>query len=152
MKVDTKIQAETRARVLAWAEELFGANAAHTNDGLGARVHFGSSFVELSVSAVGDTEAVVIARAPVVTGSAINADLLRYLLRKNCDTRFGAFGVDDTGEIELRYAIVGSTCQKAELRAALQYLMLAADLADDEIIARWGGVRARDLGHPAPGG
>jgi hypothetical protein len=144
MDSPTRVQKEVYDRVAAWTVELFTAAAKPIEGRDGYRVAFGSAFVELTVGPVGDSEAVVVARAPVVSGASLTPDLLRYLLRKNCDTRFGAFGVGDDGDIELRYSIVGTTCQKAELRAAVQYLMLAADLCDDEIVARWGGLRARD--------
>ena len=61
--------------------------------------------------------------------AGLTPDLMAYLLRKNCETRFGAFGVSEAGDIELRYSLVGSTSQKEELRASVQYLMLAADFS-----------------------
>jgi hypothetical protein len=150
MKLETSVQEEVFRRVAGWAVELFGAAAKPHPDGARMRIEFGSSFVDVSVSPVGDKEAVVVARAPVVAGASITPELMRYLLSKNTASRFGAFGIADDGEIELRYALVGTTCQKAELRASLQYVMLAADLADDEIVKRWGGIRARDRNSLAP--
>ena len=138
------LQEQVHQRVAAWTKELFGEAATPLPDDARYRVRFGSAFVDVSVAPWGDKEAIVVARAPVVAGAAVDAELMRHLLHKNCETRFGAFGIGDDGEIELRYAIVGSTCQKEELKASVQYLMLAADLSDDEIVRRWGGLRARD--------
>jgi Putative bacterial sensory transduction regulator len=126
-------------------KELFGTTVEPGDDGLAYRVHFGSASVYISVSPWGDNEAVILARAPVVSGTDLTPELMSYLLRKNCETRFGAFGISESGDIELRYSLVGSTCQKEELRASVRYLMLAADLCDDEIVARWGGRRALDV-------
>ena len=69
---------------------------------------------------------------------------MRHLLERNCEARFGAFGVTRGGEIEFRHSIVGSACQKEELKASVQYVMLTADLSDDEIVKKWGGRRATD--------
>jgi hypothetical protein len=146
MEFQSRVEEEVHGRVTAWIAKLFGASAKPTQDARAHRVSFGSAFVEVSVATWGDKEAVVVARAPVVSGTDVTPDLMRYLLRKNADTRFGAFAITDAGDIELRYAMVGSTCQEGELRAAVQYLMLAADLCDDEIVSRWGGLRARDRG------
>ena len=141
-----RIQEACGARVAAWMKELFGAKLSTLEEGRGHRVRFGSAWVDVSVSAWGEAEAVITASAPVVSGATLGLDLMAYLLRKNCETRFGAFGVSEAGDIELRYSLVGSTAQREELRASVQYLMLAADLCDDEIVARWGGRRAADGG------
>ncbi len=146
MEPETRAQEECRERIAGWTKELFGAKVTARDDGRGYRVRFGSASVDVSVSAWGAGEAVVLASAPVVSGAALTPELMAYLLRKNCDTRLGAFGIAENGDVELRYSLVGSTCQREELRASLQYLMLAADLCDDEIVARWGGRRAVDGG------
>jgi hypothetical protein len=146
MELQSRVAQEVHARVAFWIAKLFGDSAKLCNGGGAYRIHFGSAFVEVSVTPWGDKEAVVVARAPVVSATDVTPELMHYLLRKNADTRFGAFAIGDSGDIELRYSIVGSTCQEQELRASVQYLMLAADLCDDEIVARWGGLRARDRG------
>jgi len=135
---------EVDGRVGAWLQELFGKSVSPAEGGAGYRVRFGSALVEVSVSPLGDAEAVIVARAPVVVGADVNAELMRHLLERNCDARFGAFGVTRGGEIEFRHSIVGSACQKEELKASVQYVMLTADLADDEIVKKWGGRRASD--------
>ena len=135
---------DVHARVGVWLAELFGASATSADGGAGYRVRFGSALVEVTVSPLGDAEAVIVARAPVVEGADVTAELMRHLLARNCEARFGAFGVTRDGAIEFRHSIVGSACQKEELKASVQYVMLTADLADDEIVGKWGGRRASD--------
>lgn len=144
MEQESQVVAEVRERMAAWMQEIFGTMARPRQDGAGLRVHFGSAFVDVSVSGWGANEAVVLTSAEVVSGAELTPELLRWLLDKNCEMRFGAYGITPSGDIEFRHAIVGSTCQKEELKASVQYVMLVADLADDQIVARWGGKRAVD--------
>ena len=131
-------------------QELFGERVKSYDDGRGYRLHFGSAAVDVLVSAWGDSESIIVARivarATVVRGALMTPELMKYLLNKNSEIRFAAFSVDKDGDIEARHAIVGSTCQKEELKASVQQVMLVADLCDDEIVARWGGLRALDRG------
>jgi hypothetical protein len=144
MEFENQVQKEVCERVCAWMRDLFGPRAAPRDDGLGCRALFGSAAVDVSVCPWGENEAVILARASVVSGATMNAELLRYLLDKNCEVRFGAFGVDKNGDIVFQHAIVGSTCQKEELKASVQQVMLVADLCDEQIVAMWGGRRAID--------
>jgi len=134
---------EVHARVGAWLAEMFGSASP---EGAGYWVRFGSALVEVTVSPLGDAEAVIVARAPVVEGATVTPELMRHLLERNCEARFGAFCLTREGGIEFRHSIVGSACQKEELKASVQYVMLTADLSDDEIVKRWGGRRASDRG------
>jgi hypothetical protein len=70
--------------------------------------------------------------------------VLHYLLRENDQMRFGAFGIDDANDIFFEYSIVGSTCDRAELKAAVSAVAFTADEYDDQIAGRWGGDRAID--------
>jgi len=144
MDFESQIQKDVHERVGLWMKEIFGERAAPLESGPGYRGHFGSASIEVSVSPWGDNEAVILARAVVVSGATINAELMRYLLDKNCEVRFGAFGIDKNGDIVFQHAIVGSACQKEELKASVQGVMLVADLSDEDIVARWGGRRAID--------
>jgi len=69
---------------------------------------------------------------------------MQFLLRKNDDMRFGAFGLDRDMDIFFEHTIVGSTCDKEELRATVMAVLQTADKYDDEIVAKWGGERAVD--------
>jgi hypothetical protein len=144
MTLQSRVQQEVHGRVGTWLTELFGGAARPREGGAGYEVRFGSALAEVSVAALGEGEAVIVVRAAVVKGASVSAELMSHLLGRNCETRFGAFGVNAAGEIEYRHSILGSTCQKEEVKASVQYVMLVADLADDEIVKRWGGRRALD--------
>lgn len=72
------------------------------------------------------------------------ADLQSHLLRENAEMRFGAFSVNDAGDILFEHTIVGSTCDPNELEASVHAVLAAADNYDDQIVQRWGGERALD--------
>jgi hypothetical protein len=69
---------------------------------------------------------------------------MQFLLRKNGSMMIGAFGLDDDNNIVLDYTLMGLTCDKPELRAAVLGVLKTADDLDDEIVAKWGGQRAID--------
>ena len=108
------------------------------------RICIGSAFAVLNVYPWKEDDAVVNTRSYVVTGVELTPDLLYYLLRENDDMRFGAFGIDEDNDIYFEYAIVGSTCDKPELKAAVGAVAATADEYDDLIVERWGGARAVD--------
>lgn len=76
----------------------------------------------------------------------MNAELMKFLLRENDRMRFGAYGLDEDEDIFFEHTIVGSTCDKEELKASVVAVVMTADDADDKIIAKWGGQRAVDRG------
>jgi hypothetical protein len=136
---------DTQARIELWMRELFGTIVQDpTGDGV-IRVKVGSAVTETSLASWGDGDHVVSTRARVAIGTDLAPELLRYLLRRNDDVRFGAFGLDADGVIFYRHAIVASTCDREELRASVTSVALVADRYDDEIVKRWGGSRAGDL-------
>lgn len=131
-------------KVAGMLKEVFGEMARPREDGPAFTVHYGSAFVNVSVDAWGDDDAVVTARSWVVTEVEMVPELMHFLLRENNDFRFGAFGIDDDEDIFFEHAIVGSTCQKEELKASIMAVLRTADDYDDQITSRWGGLKASD--------
>jgi hypothetical protein len=80
----------------------------------------------------------------VVTGVENTPELLLHLLNENATLRFGAFGVDEAGDIVFQHTILGQTCDKEELRTTIMAVISTADRVDDELVARFGGQRAID--------
>ncbi len=144
MEFKTPTQKTTYEKIVPWMKELFGTFAQVRADVPVMGVMVGSALAQVSVFPWGDHDATITVRAYVVTGAELTPDLAHYLLRKNADMRFGAFGVDDDGDILFEHTIVGSTCDKEELRSSVMAVALTADQFDDEIVARWGGQRALD--------
>lgn len=83
--------------------------------------------------------------ANVVTGADITPELMKFLLRKNSQLHFGAFGLlfDDT--IVFQHTISGANLDKNELVNSVNAVANIADFYDDEIVAIAGGKRAKDL-------
>jgi hypothetical protein len=104
----------------------------------------GSAVAQIAVYPWGDDDAVICTRSYVVRGPELRPDLLEHLLRENADMRFGAFGIDDDGDILFEHSICGSTCDLEELKASVVAVARTADRYDDDIVARWGGQRALD--------
>ncbi|MBC7286928.1 MAG: YbjN domain-containing protein [Armatimonadetes bacterium] len=89
-------------------------------------------------------EAVVCTRAYVVTGVEHTPELMEFLLRSNADFVFGAFGFDEDGDITFEHTILATHMDPDELRDSVMAVLWTADTFDDQIVQRFGGVRALD--------
>jgi hypothetical protein len=104
----------------------------------------GSAVVQVYVMQWGDKDAAINVRSYVVTGAERRPEMLEFLLRQNYDMRFGAFSLDHDGDVVFEHTIVGSSCDKAELKASVMAVLTTADKYDEQIVSRWGGKRAMD--------
>jgi len=127
-----------------YMKDLFGEMANARDDIPAHYLIMGSATVQVFILPWGDKETVINCRAYVVTGAERTPEMLEYLLRENYDMRFGAFGLDKEGAITFEQNIIGSTCDKTELKASVMAVLGTADKYDDEIVARWGGKRSSD--------
>lgn len=127
-------------------EQLFGESAHCLHDQPVILVAYGSAVVQVVALPWGDADSVVLVQSWLVTGADLTADLLQYLLEQNRLMRFGAFGIDDDGDISFHYSLFGPALDKDELRAAVLAVATTVDAHDDEIVARWGGVRMAAAG------
>jgi hypothetical protein len=146
MDLVTEPQRATYERILPWMRELFGGLLSESSDGFSVAVRIGSAVAETHVGPWGHDETTITTRARVVEGAELSTHLLYYLMRKNLEVRFGAFGVDEEGTIVYSHSIVGSTCDRQELRASVHSVVAIADQYDDEIVRMAGGRRAVDVG------
>lgn len=133
----------TQERITAILAERF-PNAMSFDDGSWA-VSYGSSSLMIVVRPYTETDSMVELMAQVVTGATITPDLMRWLLRKNVELHFGAFGLlfDDT--IVFSYSLPGMSIDASELEAAITSVAVIADHYDDELVALAGGHRYADL-------
>ncbi len=152
MEFKTDVQKACYEKTAAMMKDLFGEMAMARDDVPLIGLVMGSALVNVGVHPWGTDDAVICGRSYVVFGADITPDLMQYLLRKNDEMRFGAFGLDSDNDIFFEHSIVGSTCDKAELRATVMAVLSTADLHDDEIMARWGGERAIDKAKKGAGG
>ena len=131
-------------RVRSFIEDLFGELAVYRDDAPAFAVAAGSAVAHVHVLPWTDEGAIVTTRAFVVSGATLNDDLMRWMLERNAEALWGAFGVDEDGEIVIDHSINGPTCDKEDLRASVLGVIFSADRYDDEIVSRWGGERALD--------
>ena len=131
-------------RVRGFIEDLFGELAVYRDDAPAFAVAAGSAVAHVHVLPWTDEGAIVTTRAFVVSGATLSEDLMRWMLERNAEALWGAFGVDEDGEIVIDHSINGPTCDKEDLRASVLGVIFSADRYDDEIVSRWGGERALD--------
>ena len=144
MRFDSKAQKDVYEEILPWMQDMFGDFAGQRREIPEFGVLVGSAFAQTSIYPFGDEDAVISTRAYVVTGAELTPDLMHFLLRENDRMTFGAFGLDEEGDIFFEHTIVGSTVDKEELKASVSSVVLIADEYDDLIVEKWGGSRAID--------
>jgi len=144
MEFKSKAQKACYEKIKPWIEELFKEIVVADKFIPLFSIPFRSAITHIIVNPWYD-DAVITTRAYVVYGANLTPELLYFLLRKNAAMRFGAFGIDEDGEIIFEHNIVGSTCDKEELNASVIEVMRMSNKYDDEIVNKWGGQRAIDL-------
>jgi len=137
-------------RITPMVKEIFGEFAWPYPDIPAFSISIGSAYVNIKVNPWGADDATVLTYAWVVTGVETTPELTRHLLTENYDLRFGAFGMDATGDIVLQHCIAGATCDKEDLKSSAMAIVQYADKVDDELVAKFGGQRATDRNRAAP--
>ncbi len=144
IQFQTEAHKKIYEKVAGYTRELFGEMARFKEDAPVFLLDMGSAFVRVAVFPWGEDDAFVNARSWVICGAEMVPELTHFLLRQNDDMRFGAFGLDSDNDIFFEYSVVGSTLDKAELKACVLAVLMTADRFDDQIQQRWGGTRACD--------
>jgi hypothetical protein len=145
MEFKTEAHRACYEKIGQWLRELQGEdNVRPRTDSTMFGIGRGSAYITVLVWPNGEQDAWVSTRSWVVTKVELTPDLMKYLLRKNYDMTLGAFGIDDAGDIFFEHTILGSSCDKEELRASVGMVSFIADKYDDEIVGRWGGERSVD--------
>lgn len=144
MEFVSQLQKETYEKILPWVKELFGTFAIVREDVPVVGVMVGSALAQVGISPWGDDDTTITTRAYLVTDVEITPDLMSFLLHENDRMRFGGFGLDRDNDIFFEHTIVGSRCDKEELRSSILAVALTSDQYDDKIVERWGGRRMTD--------
>jgi T3SS (YopN, CesT) and YbjN peptide-binding chaperone 1 len=105
----------------------------------------GSTQVMIIVRPFTSDETSVECISQVVTGADISSDLMNFLLRKNAELHFGAFGLYFDNTITFSHSITGTNLDENELVNTLNAVAIIADHYDDKIMELAGGKRAADL-------
>ena len=107
-------------------------------------INRGSTQVMILVRPFTETETCVECIANVVVGAEINNEISQFLLRKNAEIHFGAFGLLFDNTITFSHTIAGKNLDENELLLTANAVAVIADHYDDEIVAIAGGKRAVD--------
>ncbi len=144
MEFKTETQKTVYDKVAKILQDEFGKTAQARDDGPSFVLRNGSAYVQVTVIPINDKFTTVRAHSWVVTGVENTPELLQYLLKENLNMRFGAFGVDDVGDVCFTHAILGETLEAPALMYTLMGVGSVADDYDDKIVQRFGGQRAVD--------
>jgi len=138
MEFKTQAQESTYNRIGDFLDSFLGSDNVHR---IGQRyvVREGSALIEVRALAWGDDESLVNCASTVVRGATLAPELMRFLLQKNRELPFGAFGVDEDGDIVFDYSMPGDALNKSLLRIAVKAVAAVSDNYDDEIVSQWGG-------------
>jgi len=108
-------------------------------------VNYGSSQIMVIVRPFTENETCVEIVSNVVTGANITPELMKFLLNKNAEIHFGAFGLLFDNTITFQHSIAGTNMDKNEFETSLKAVALISDYYDDEIVSIAGGKRGIDL-------
>jgi Putative bacterial sensory transduction regulator len=144
MNFDTEAQRAAYERAADLMTQMFGEMAWQSSEEPMFGLQLGSAAVNLRVMPLGDDGAFIESWSWVVTGIEQSSELYHYLLGENVNMRFGAFAVDEEGDVMFKYGLIASDLDKEELRAAVLAVGRTADRYDDEIVAKYGGMTAKD--------
>lgn len=87
----------------------------------------------------------------VTIGSTIDCDLTHFLLTENRRMRFGAFHLDESNQVLFAESVLGGeNMDLMELQTCILSVVTLADIYDDIIVERFGGLRAADRLASAP--
>lgn len=116
-------------------------------------VQEGSAVVGITIRPWHEDDVAVEFTSQLVNGATINSDVMRWLLQKNAELHFGAFGLlfDDT--ILYSQTVPGGTLDKATFTTTARMVAAIADHYDDEILNMAGGTLAsagENADHPSP--
>ncbi|KGF73907.1 hypothetical protein DO97_06045 [Neosynechococcus sphagnicola sy1] len=142
MTLQTAAQKACYEKVATWLQELFPDGLIAEEEINVCIIPMGSALAVVEVVPWDSGETLVRVWSNVVTDIGLTSDLMEFLLRQNVVMKFGAFGINEDGDIRFEHAIVGSTCDKKELKASVRAVLETADRYDDEITTKWGGRRA----------
>jgi hypothetical protein len=142
MKFATVAQKACYEKIQPWLNEMY-ENLSIPLSGLPVFIlPMGSATAMVEVLPWGNSEAIIATWSYVVKGVEQTADLMRFLLQQNSELQTGVFSIDDDGHIRFHAIVVGSTCDRQELRTSVAAVLETADRYDLKIVKNWGGERA----------
>jgi hypothetical protein len=145
LKFRTRAQAGLHAQLSRWMSEAYAEVSVAGDDPPRIVVSDGAARVQVMALPWGESDSTVVVRAYVVHGPRQTPELLAYLLHENEQVHYGAFALDDLGDLLFQHCIVGSTCQQNEFVASLRHVIGVATAFGETVITMAGGVRPCDI-------
>lgn len=142
METPIEIINQTIEKVEDFLKDTFPDYVSYDNGSF--TISHGSTQIMLVVRPYNESDTCVECMATVVSGAEISHELLHYLLRKNAELHFGAFGLLFDGTIIFSHSITGANLDSNELTASVHSVAIISDYYDDEIVKMSGGKRAKD--------
>jgi len=144
MQFRTDAQKECYEKISPWLNEKFNGMIRPAEDLPALFITQGTAVLHIAIYPWGRTDSVIQCRAYVVSGVELTPALMSFLLFQSTQLRFGAFGVDGDGDIILEHSFNGSTADKSSIQIIAGLILASAVKYGDEIVARWGGQRAKE--------
>jgi hypothetical protein len=135
---------QTYQLVSAYMTELFGESAKRNPDIPAFALFQGSAATHVYVTPLTEDHTVVRVLSWVVTKVQPSYELFAFLLHANHEFVYGGFSVDDENDIAFTISLYGHTLDKEELDWAVRAVAGSSDEYDDEIVNRFGGLKATD--------
>jgi hypothetical protein len=104
---------------------------------------FGSTVLEISIDPYEEDDAVIEVLAFVVQGVEQSFELMRDLLRFNCEVPLGAFSMVGQ-DIFFSHSFLGRRLRPEQLIASLESVATISDEYDEKLVAAYGGETALD--------
>lgn len=117
----------------AGLREAFGDHVEESPRGPTFLVPGGPHGIRVTVSPIGDDEAVVDVYTWVGRDVELTAEVARYLLEKNGHLRFAAAGLDRDGDLRLEASLFPDQVTAAALGRLVDVVAAAADELDQEL-------------------
>ena len=151
MNFQNDAQKATYENIDTWITEIFGEFVWRDKEDPVFGVNKGSAkaIVGIWPAPFDDADTVITVFSHVVREVETTPDLMHYLLHENAKLVLAGFQINDDGTIVVKHSILGSTCDKAELKASIMSVLFTADKYDDQIVSRWGGQTSQQTAEAA---
>jgi len=137
------VQKECYGKLKGYLGQLFGELAEEADDSPAFFFSMGSAMVRIYALGFGKS-ATFAANSWVVRDVETTLPLAKFLLEANANMTFGAFGIDEDGDVFFRQSIFAPTATKEDVRHLVMSVLSTADEWDDEIQKKFGGRRSAD--------
>lgn len=140
MEFEHEVHAEVFHKVEEYLGEFFEEPYCDPEEGH-FYVRYGSTVLEISISAHGQEEAVVTIMSYCVQGVDIDEELMTGLLELNHQLALGSFSMVGN-DIFFSLSLFGTSLEPRDLLRAVTAVAEVADDYDDRIVAKYGGQTA----------